>query len=416
MPRVLLCSPSARFGEIEAWVADLAEGLKALGWDLVVALARGRFHNPEQFLTHYRPANIEFFEAPRGLREQRSLSLLSLFARLQPDVIVPVHLADALYAASEWKRRGGKARLVSGVQTAVDDGFLADLQACEPFVDLVVAVSRRMIVMLRERMRIDPQRIIHIPHGVPNPTVGPRDHDCIRHLGLIGPLDHKEKRVLDLVSLAQRVESEALTFHIVGKGPDEATLRSQLSSDVHRGAFFFHGDLSRPERYQQLYPRLDALLIFSDAEAGPAVAWEAMLHGIVPIASDYTGREEEGVIVDEKVGRVFSDIDTAARMVRQFTRRGSLSRLSRACRQSLPKEYRQSEFVRQWNEQLQDVLTREVRKDVAAELPRQVSPGPLAELQFGPLGTLRLRRLLWRRRKPRSASDEWPFAYTRRSS
>ena len=43
---------------------------------------------------------------------------------------------------------------------------------------------------------------------------------------------------------------------------------------------------------------MDALVVFSEAEAGPIVAWEAMIHGVVPIVSDFIGRAEENVIRD----------------------------------------------------------------------------------------------------------------------
>src|SRR5687768_2963565 len=214
MARILFCAPAEPLDEKAAWLWDLSESLRARGYEVVVAHSRGVFHDPAPLTERYPHPVTQQIDGSAGLREQRMLSLLGLFHRVRPDIILTAGLADALYAAAEWKRRGSQARVVSCVHEVDDEALTADLLVCQPFLDLVVAISRRMADSLKAVLSMGPGRVVHIPAAAADPGKAGRERHQLEHIGVFGRLEQKGARILDLVSLAKELEPDAMTFHI----------------------------------------------------------------------------------------------------------------------------------------------------------------------------------------------------------
>ena len=81
---------------------------------------------------------------------------------------------------------------------------------------------------------------------------------------------------------------------IVGEGPDGGWLRDQLSDAAGSGRVRFLGALAGNDLIEQVYSRVDALLITSLWETGPIVAWEAMANRVAVVTSAYIGSGLEG--------------------------------------------------------------------------------------------------------------------------
>lgn len=379
--RILFCSQAAHTGGgVEAWMEALTVALQSRGAEVHTALARGRFHDPARYTARHRVANPIAVDGGSGFQERRIAELIRVFERVRPDVVIPVNLADALFATALWKTRGAAARLAVCIHGQGEDR-VAQFRMVEPFVDLAVSVANRVA------MRLDAR---HIPTGVPPPLAPPRPRQELRHIAYVGRLDNRDKRVLDAIDLARELDA---TFHFAGSGPDEARLRAALPQAV------FHGALSREELYSRLYPSMDALAVFSEAETGPIVAWEAMIHGVVPVVSDYLGRAEEDVIRDGDTGIVFpvGDMKTAATKIRAAAAAG----LSERARTKLPPAYTLAQFEQSWHEALTDCLAQPPRVGPRSALPPLVSPGRLARAPW-------LRRLLRLRFEHGDPGSEWP--------
>ncbi|HEX3069342.1 MAG TPA: glycosyltransferase [Thermoanaerobaculia bacterium] len=384
--RILFCSQAAHTGGgVEAWMEALTSALLARGHEVHTALAKGRFHDPMRYAARHVVANPIEVDGADTSREVRIANLLRVFERVQPDIIIPVNLADALYAASYAKTKGPAWRLALCIHSQGEDR-LEQVRSCAPFIDLAVSVSRRVTMQLEGIV----PNVRHIPTGVPLPLAPPRKRERIEQIAYAGRLDDAEKRVLDLIPLMH--ELDGVTLHIAGRGPDEPRLREGL-----RGMpVVFHGDLSRAELYETFYPRIDAIVVFSPAEAGPIVAWEAMAHGVVPIVSDFIGREEEGVLRD----RVFpvGDIAAAAMLIRE----------SPPTRVELPSAYTLPVFEQSWQDALSTLTAMPTRRGPAAALPSLVSTGRLARLGLGLEGMARVRRLLGHHFEHHDPGSEWP--------
>jgi glycosyltransferase involved in cell wall biosynthesis len=286
-----------------------------------------------------------------------------------------------------------------------------DLAQCEGYLDRVISVSRKGVQSVRERLPGLAERLLHIPTGVPaRRRESERSKDSLEVV-YVGRLDNAEKRVFDLVPLVKRLSDAKIIFHIVGDGADAATLNGSLEEEAESGRVVFHGRLSRGSLYDEIYPKMDALLVLSASEGGPITAWEALAHGLVPVVSDYCGRAEEGVLMDQKSALVFSvgDVAAAERALRQMLA-VKLDEGRGALRPLLPDEYRWDTFSRSWNEVLQDCVDGH-RRHAHGKLPRMISDGRLARLNFGIAVSCRLRKLFGGRFPHEDAGGEWPHAY-----
>ncbi len=403
--RILFCAPAAHIGGgVEVWMESLTRQLESRGVEVVTALARGKFHDPVRYAAHHRVSNPIPVDGESGFREVRIANLLRVFRSVNADVILPANLSDAILAAAYAKTRGDRARLVVCLH-GQSDYQLNFVNSVAPFIDLATSVSKRMAMALRAVMT-DDRRVRHLPTGVPPPLNSVRPRPALRHIAYVGRLDNREKRVLDAVPLIRSLRGVGVTFHFAGAGADESELRDRLRGEE----VVFHGSLTRNELYRDLYPRVDGLVIFSEAEAGPIVAWEAMTHGVVPIVSDYVGRKEENVIRNGETGVVFTvgDIAAAAYAIRRLTGPGALVTLSRRASEELPAAYTDRHFEESWHGALSDCMVMPARCGRASALPPLVSAGRLARLGLGVTAMARLRRLVGTTYSHADPGSEWP--------
>jgi glycosyltransferase involved in cell wall biosynthesis len=403
--RVLFCSQAANTGGgVEAWMESLTSALQSRGHEVVTALAKGSFHDPTRYAARHMVANPIEVDGTLGVQEVRIANLLRVFDHVQPDVIIPVNLFDALLAAAYDKTRGSPSRLAVCLHAQSVDR-IEQVRACAPFIDLAVSVSRRVAHELAAVVG-EPGRALHIPTGVPLPLAPPQPRDRLQQVAYVGRLDQEEKRVLDLVPLMNALEGSGVTLHVVGSGAEDRRLREEL-----RGLpVEFHGDLSRQELYASIYPHIDGVVVLSKAEAGPIVAWEAMVHGVVPIVSDFVGRSEEAVIRGGETGVVFpvGDMNAAANAIRALTGPGALERLSAQVRAQLPAAYTLPAFEESWHEALVACTKMPPRRGARSELPPLLSHGQLARLGLGVKTMAVLRRMIGRRHLHFDAGSEWP--------
>lgn len=415
MPRILFCTQTAYTGGgVEEWLWTLTQGLERRRWEVEVALAQGgRFHRPEAYLARYPYVRTHVLAAPRGLREERHLAVRHLIRTLSPDIVMPVQLADALYTAARCKREmTHPPRLVTCLHSH-SSALMEDMRRCAQDIDLAVSVSARGASQLTQPGGLPRERVAHIPTGVPPATARASSgaHGAAWEVGYVGRLEEKEKRVGDFARMVELLGPERhLRFHVVGSGPMESALRRQLAAAVADGRVIFHGQVDRERLYREMYPTLDALVLFSGAEGGPIVAWEAMAHGVVPVVSDFVGRHEEGVLVHEHNCFVFpvGDVTAAARCVRRLTDPACHARLSEQARK-LPPAYTLAGFEGNWEHHLRRVLAGPAQMG-SERLPSPISPGRL-RIPRCERATYLLRRWAGTRFAHDEPGGEWPHAY-----
>jgi glycosyltransferase involved in cell wall biosynthesis len=249
---------------------------------------------------------------------------------------------------------------------AVLHGFsppvLRDLRRYHSFLDMAVGVNRLLSRLLHHHVGLPPERSCYVPHAYAAPLgVSPRGARAgeIR-LGYVGRLEQSEKRVLDLVGVVKALETHAVPYRleIAGEGP----CRDQLARELPQDRVRFLGLVPSEELHRSLYPHLDCLTLFSPAEGGPHVIWEAMYHGVVPVASRFRSCRAENALREGETGLLFDigDIAGAAAHIERLHRdRALMEGLSARCRAAAQPRFRMDLWQEAWLAVLDATLGRQ---------------------------------------------------------
>lgn len=276
-------------GGVTTWSMRLAETFQRrpdLGFDLQtllvstrppMAASAGPLLNDHTSLCVLDPTD-DHFVTLANLR--RSIEAL------EPDAVLP-NYTDIAYAVAAQLRHTG----IPAVAVAhTDCDYYKNLLSSYPEWDAAVAVSasiRDWLVPLA-----GPRPLETIVYGVPTPPVPRRvSDDGPLRIAYVGRVAQIQKRVMDLVPLTRTLAARGVDaeLHIVGDGPDLATLRREL---VTTGSVrvVYHGPRT-PEYLQSLWPTIDVALLVSEYEGTSITMLEAMAHGVVPAVT----RVESGV-------------------------------------------------------------------------------------------------------------------------
>jgi glycosyltransferase involved in cell wall biosynthesis len=386
-------------GGVERILEALAKGLPSRGFDVTFGLARGaRFHDPDRFRRAFPDVRGVDVDGTSGTAYGRRRSLRRAIERADPDVVLIARMFDAYPVCSELKQRGHRLRLTVTVQ-AYESDYFADLARWGAFVDAVIC-SGELIARAARQLAPVPE-VVSIPGGVAPPRHVRESRDGPLRIGYAGRLEQLQKRVLDLPLLAEELERRGVPFTIdvAGDGTVAAELRERLPRARH------HGWLSTAELYDCVYPELDVFIHFAEWEGMTIAPREAMVHGVVPVVSRFTGAED---FVDHVNALTFpvGDVRAAADAIETLHRdRALLEQLSHAARGSQSGTRSQEGAIDAWADAFRGALARPSRIGSALPPPPRDSglltrigvPDALAEI---------VRRI--RHREHAAPGDEWP--------
>lgn len=306
-PVVLFVTQTAHpWGGVETWLERIVGALEGDGWRVVVGLVEGRrHHDPEAYLAQHAYRESLVIPCRTGTSEGRVRAVRRALERVQPDIVVPVNVCDVFEAVRRVKLRALGPRLLAAIH-----GFglaqLHDLAAHRGLVDRAIAVNRLLHLALSEVAGLEPARTAYVPGGAAQPNSEPAVKSGAFRVAWIGRLCQEYKRAGTIVPVAAALEERGCDFHldVVGSGPMKDELVRAVSVAGLDRRVTFRGYLPAEELYRSVYPGLGALLLTSDAEGGPIVAWEAMLHGAVVVTTRYLGLEVEGALVNGQTALV----------------------------------------------------------------------------------------------------------------
>jgi len=369
---------AAKFGGSYVWLERMAEVMPARGWR-VVTLA-----TPDAGV---RNAVLEAVACERvalssggGTPTGRRRSIARAIRRLEPDVVIPLMTGD-LFPAVVAIPESIRPRVVYGAHE-IAAPLLADVFRWRSVVTGAVGVSRAICAILEEILAFPRDRLDRIPYGVPSRLAESRgpDRKGVLRIGYAGRFDD-DKRIRDVKPFADALDETGLDWalDLVGDGDRLGELSDSLRMFVERGKVTFHGFQPREELYRRFYPGWDAFVLFSPSEGFPIAVTEAMLHGVVPIVSDYRGRTAEGFVEDERNALVFpvgSPARAAELAARLALDQPLWTRLSDEARRSVERECSLSVMGDRWARTL----------DRATEAPPPL--GPFPRISFTPSGRL----------------------------
>jgi len=427
---VMFISQSASpFGGVETWLEYLCKHLNRSGqWRAVVGIVRGvQVHDANAWCAAH--PDLETIEIDgRGLNsEGRIRAVMRAVRKVRNDVLIPLIVIDAHDAACRLKLAGDPVRYLLAMHGNLPRQ-IGDAQRLAPFADAAVACGK-----LTERLAawagVPAERLAHIANAARvadvNPQFAKAAPESPLRLGYVGRMTREDKRVLDLVGVVDElVRREILfTLDVVGDGPDRAPLENELSERWPDGAITFHGAREADYLYREIYPKLDGLLLFSESEAFGIVLVEAMMHGVVPVVSDFLGRQSEQLAIEGDTALVFSVGDAAAAAGVIGTLAADRDLLQRlACRgyEHVVRRYSWERCLEDWQTALERCLEMPARRpDIDANqfLPGVVS-APSRMERFGvPGGVIdsvrRLRIRSFGVPGHLAGGEEWPFAGNR---
>lgn len=415
MNTVLICSPSnSLHGGVENIIKDLCNELPRRGWEPRLALGRGsRFNNVEAYRQEYPDLPIIEIDGTRGTRASRLESLTNVIRKAQPDVVLSARIFDAYEAVSALKAHQRGPRLAVTIQ-AYEAPYFFDARLYRNNIDFCVTAGDLTRTAVTHWCGLQEERVVSIPNGVnlPIAPVDPRRFAPPLRIGYVGRLEEGQKRISDLVPFLRELDSRAIeyTLDIIGTGPAESQLKHDLSAWVDRRQVTFHGWQDRNSLYKRFYPALDCLIHFAHTEGVPLAPGEALMHGVVPVISQFTGLKTEGQFVHETNALTFAvgDVQEAANQTRRLVgESGLLERLSAAAMSSQTGKRTLDGSMDAWADAL----------DRCLELPPAIGPVPplntpadgrLTRAGLSSRSAQRVRDLFGRRHIHSDPGSEWP--------
>ena len=354
MNRVLFISPSAStHGGFESVICRLCKLLPDYGWDAVLGLARGaNFHNPDRFVAENGPLKMIEIDGTHGTFDARRAGLENAILKTAPDIVVGGRIFDVIPAINSLRRRGFSRPFVE-MLGSWDADYFSDLHRYREIIDFCVVDSCLLERVVVAKCGIAPERVRRIPTGVVRPLALERvpEEKQIR-LCYVGRLDDEDKRACDLVPLVHELCQRNVDFllTVAGDGRDRSKIEKRLETEVANGCVRFQGWLTA-EDLHTFFQRQDVLVQFSPAEGLTISPREGLVHGVVPVLSEFIGFFTEGIFLQEEnclsfpVGQISVACD---QILRLHNDRNLLSRLSQNARHSQEGPFLAPDDIKAW--------------------------------------------------------------------
>ncbi len=417
MNTVLICSPSSSLhGGVENIIKDLCNELPGRGWEPRLALGKGsRFNIVEAYKQEYPDLPIIEIDGTRGTRASRLDSLTKVIRKVQPHVVLSARIFDAYQAVSALKLGSRGPRLAVTIQ-AYEAPYFFDARLYRNNIDYCVTAGDLTRSAVTRWCGLQEERVVSIPNGVnvPIAPVHPRRFTEPLKIGYVGRLEEGQKRISNLAPFLRELDGRSIeyTLDIIGTGPAESQVKEDLSPWVDRRQVVFHGWQDRGCLYKRFYPALDCLIHFAHTEGVPLAPGEALMHGVVPVISQFTGLKTEGQFVHETNALTFpvGDIQEAANHIQRLVSEpGLLERLSAAAMSSQTGKRTFDGSMDAWAEALDRCLELAPAMGSAPNL-NTPADGRLTRLGLSPRSAQRVRNLFGRRHIHTDPGSEWPNA------
>lgn len=357
---------SSIVGGVEAIQNALCRDLPRDKWDVQLALTKGlTFNRPELYAQAYPDLPILEIDGTGGTRQARLEALAKVLKQTSPDIVLNMRVFDAYEAVARYKLKFPATRLVAGVR-CYEKPLIQDAFFYRDYID-AYATSGERIAQELIALGIDSNRVMNIPGGIRPPNNNYTNSTIKEHsqvpvqIGYIGRLEQGQKRILDLPLLLQMLDERGIPFqfHLAGKGPDQEELLNALKKYIESGKLHFYGFLPEDKLYEDVYPKLDIVVHFAHTEGVTIAPREAMVHGAVPVMSNFSGLEEEGLYRHGENCLTFpvGDIDKAAKHVEYLINdHQQFSRLSQNAIQSQQGKYSYQGALQAWEDCFETAL------------------------------------------------------------
>lgn len=415
--KVLFCIGSYPvFGGVQRWLSELYFNLPKYGINAIIALAWGeKYNDPKKYASVYPGMRYIAIDGRAGTQNGRRIAVEKVIKKTQPDVVIPVLLHDALIGAIRRRQKGQIFYIVYPLHHE-HQGVIETAITFRNFIDYFVSVNHLLADAIISIAGIDEERVSVIRSGVQRPLKNIRNRKLnlpIR-LGYCGRLESSEhKRIFDLVLLCEKLiaKNHFFSLKIAGDGSAAHELIKQLNHLKQNNKFEIEylGFLANEDLYNYFYPNIDILLLTSTWETGPIVIWEAMINGVVPVTSRYSGLVREGLLKHKHNSLLFTvgDMNSASNCIQEFISDPELlQHLSGNAIECANNFLTKELMIKKWFEMFNDLQKKNVLKSSYQLSPEVSHESKLERIGFPPNLAAIIRKIIG---KHVYCDVEWPY-------
>jgi glycosyltransferase involved in cell wall biosynthesis len=412
--KILFVAPSAYIlGGVQDWLYMLVLELRKLGNDIIVAIPRSNYHNGVLYNEYYQGINAVYFSSRTVSHEGRLNALSQLLLDYPVDVIAGVNIGDIYEAYKKVRDKIKPSRIIMTLH-AIEIEYLRDIGKYCHILDGVITTNKLTQQMITNLGLLDENRVLYAPYGVhEDKNIKEKNIDNILRIAWVGRLDNEQKRVSDLVKIMEKLEVNDIGYKlsIAGDGPAKILLEEELKKEIRKSKVELVGFLNK-KKLSLFYRDHDILLITSEWETGPIVAWEAMLSGLVLVSSTYVGSRLEGALINEETALLFpigsneAAVEQLSRLVDPRLR----EKLSKNAQQMARSRYSLSISLVTWEQAFQKIVSlKPLIKDAKLKKRFVKTSGRLDSLLGSRIAEF-IRLWLNRKGYCRDPGSEWPHS------
>ena len=224
------------------------------------------------------------------------------------------------------------------------DHYYELLTYYEPIISKFVGVSETICQRLGDLLPSRANDICKLmyPVTVLNENRKP-NHEKPLTIAYGGRVEQRQKRILDLIALAELLASKKgnYRFKIAGDGPQLAQLIEYFANKEHSNISIEFLGLVAHERMTDLWAASDISILFSEFEGMSISMLESMGQGCVPIVTDVSGAKEK--ITHGQTGFIVAvgDVAAMAQIIADLdANRSRVEQISNACIASVRDHHR----------------------------------------------------------------------------
>jgi glycosyltransferase involved in cell wall biosynthesis len=412
--KLVFIAPSAYLlGGVQDWLYMLTLALRARGHDVIVGVPDGIFHKAEKYNIHYPGINALSFKNKSGSHEGRIRALTKFLLRNPSNIIIGVNIGDLYEAYRRYSMRFNHTYLVMTLH-AIEPDYLEDIHKYSDLLDSVVTTNRLTQRIVIDKGFIDKKRVFYAPYGVEtNVSTTTYTQNSQLRIAWAGRIDDDQKRVSDIRGILLNLDKLSTDYclSIAGVGPYHKHLQEELSYWIEQRRVYFYGLLSKKE-LPKFYSENNILLITSEWETGPIVAWEAMVAGLVVVSSNYVGCASEKALIDGSTALLYptGSHELAAKQLFRLSDPGYRNFLAANAKRMVHIRYSKEACISQWETTLENILKHLTKKEAVNFLNKSLPPSGKLESILGLELSETLRALISWRSYCYDPGSEWPHS------
>lgn len=283
--KVILSTPSWHLSGVNVFSANLIRELRNHGIPAHILWTRPNFKNTMEMPF---PSDIptETLPVKDGLWESHWKAMIDYLEEQAPCIYIPNYDWGHSCVCPKLSNKIG----IVGIVHSDDPDHYEHVSRLGRYWNSIVAVSK---LIADKTVEFDPtfsRKLATIPYGVYIPDTlpaRPLDSNVPLKIVYAGRLLQHQKRIFDIPKIAEALFDLRVPFELtlIGKGPDEKRLTSELEHLIKQNVIRLTGALSNEETVKILEQN-DVFLLTSDFEGTPVALVEAMGRGCVPVVTD----------------------------------------------------------------------------------------------------------------------------------